>query len=109
MNGDPINLLHDYSYTSHKVELGVPGYRRGVRISPTRRAYVLRGACGERLHENSQQRGAQVVAQGHEYTLASNGEGERPGTSAGLAPRAHTVFQRSRRNHRRVTVRSSDC
>src|SRR5205823_14249770 len=83
MNGDPVNLLHDYSYTSHKVELGIPGYRRGVRISPTGRAYVLRGACGERLYENSQQRGAQVVTQGHEYTLASNGEAERPHASAG--------------------------
>jgi len=29
--------------------------------------------------------------------MRSNGEAERPGTSAGLAPRAHTVFQRPRR------------
>src|SRR5579863_1318885 len=100
MNEDPVDLLHDYSYTSHKVELGVPGYRRGVRISPTGRAYVLRGACGERLHENSQQRGAQVVAQGHEYTLASNGEVEGPGTHAGQATREHTVPRRTRRQTR---------
>src|SRR5712671_656663 len=97
MNGDPVNLLHDYSYTSHKVELGIPGYRRGVRISPTGRAYVLRGACGERLYENSQQRGAQVVTQGHEYTLASNGEVEGPDDHVGRATRAHHISPRPRR------------
>src|SRR6266478_1108840 len=97
MNGDPVNLLHDYSYTSHKVELGIPGYRRGVRISPTGRAYVLCGACGKRLYENNQQRGAQVITQGHEYTLASNGEVEGPDDHARQAPRAHNLFPRPRR------------
>src|SRR6202008_1676700 len=89
MTGAPAALLHDYCYTSHKVELGVPGYRRGVRISPTGRAYVLRGACDERLHESSQQRGAQVVTQGHEYTLASNGGGRAPMSDRGRGP---TIF-----------------